>query len=80
MEENGSLTEVRVRDNQESVSLWRETTVKEVSQFLEEELLPKNSQQTMSQVERKLVYLLKRESDYVKQVGYLGIPVFWSLS
>lgn len=79
LEENGSLTEVRVRDSQESVSLWREITVKEVSQFLEEELLPQNSQQTMSQVERKLVYLLKRESDYVKQVGYLGIPVFLSL-
>ena len=48
---------------------------KEGLQLLREHLLPNESNQSEIQLERKLIYLLKVESDYLKQVVWLVISL-----
>ena len=73
IEENSIPTEVTIQNSIEKISLWKEESCREGLQLIKEHLLPNESNQSEVQLEKKLIYLLKIESDYLKQVDYSGI-------
>lgn len=75
--EKGISNEVAINGNRERVILWREEDIKEAIQLLEQQLLPNDPNPTEIQLEKKLIFLLKKESEYVQQMGYPGNLKVW---
>lgn len=71
-DEEGEITEVNETRCKEVVILWKTKTIQEGMKLLQQYLLPDEKDRSNQQLERKLIYLLKKESDYHKQLNSPG--------
>lgn len=78
LDEEGELVEVNENGCKERVILWKTETLQECKKLLHQNLLPEEKEVNDKQLERKLIYLLKKESDYHKQINSPGISSFSS--